>query len=511
MAYTLFAAIDVGSNDVSMKIYQISASKGIKTLDYVSQYLALGRDTFRIGKISYELVEELCQVLLRFKEKMKEYKVTEYLAYGSTAIREAANREVILDQIALRTGLSVRIVSNSERHYLMYKGIASHTSDFNAVIQKDTAILDMGAGSVQISIFDKQALAVSQKLRIGAMRVQGLLENEQERVSGFQDMIEEYIGNELSTFENFYMKDHAIKNIIAVGDEISALVKLVPELAIKKSVTQEQINMIYERVQHIKPQHMSMKYGIPVEVANLLLPAVIVYKMFLDRSKAELIWTPGIDLCDAIAADYADRKKKVVLNHNFEEDILSISKNLAKRYHCNKTHINDVMVIALEIFDRMKKIHGLNKRSRLLLQLAVILHDCGKYVNMNSGGADGYNIIMGTEIIGLSHKERQLVANLVKYNTVWLPSYDRIEGEISREEYILISKLTAILRVANALDRSHKQKITKIKVSLSENKLVLSTDAMEDISLEKALFKSKADFFEEVYGIRPMIKQRRSF
>ena len=223
MAYTLFAAIDVGSNDVSMKIYQISASKGIKTLDYVSQYLALGRDTFRIGKISYELVEELCQVLLRFKEKMKEYKVTEYLAYGSTAIREAANREVILDQIALRTGLSVRIVSNSERHYLMYKGIASHTSDFNAVIQKDTAILDMGAGSVQISIFDKQALAVSQKLRIGAMRVQGLLENEQERVSGFQDMIEEYIGNELSTFENFYMKDHAIKNIIAVGDEISAL------------------------------------------------------------------------------------------------------------------------------------------------------------------------------------------------------------------------------------------------------------------------------------------------
>ena len=200
-----------------------------------------------------------------------------------------------------------------------------------------------------------------------------------------------------------------------------------------------------------------------------------------------------------------------MLNHNFEEDILSISKNLAKRYHCNKTHINDVMVIALEIFDRMKKIHGLNKRSRLLLQLAVILHDCGKYVNMNSGGADGYNIIMGTEIIGLSHRERQLVANLVKYNTVWLPSYDRIEGEISREEYILISKLTAILRVANALDRSHKQKITKIKVSLSENKLVLSTDAMEDISLEKALFKSKADFFEEVYGIRPMIKQRRSF
>lgn len=511
MAYSIFAAIDVGSNDVSMKIYQVSSSTGIKQLDYASQYLALGRDTYRYGKINYDLVEELCQVLLRFKSKMKEYRVKEYWAYASSAIREAANREVILDQIKLRTDIDVKVVSNSERHYLMYKGIASQTANFNNVIQKNTAILDMGAGSVQISIFEKQALAVTQNLRIGAMRIQGLLEQEEDRIIGFQGMLKEYVGNELSTFENFYMKDRSIKNIIAVGDEIEAMVKTVPELSITDSIDSEQMDYICERISSKQPPQLSAEYGIPLEIASLLLPAAVVYQVFLGGAKAELIWRPGVDFCDSMAADYADTKKKVPLSHDFQEDILSMARNTAKRYRCNQTHINDVSDIALEIFDRMKKIHGLDKRSRLLLQIAVILHDCGKYININAGGEDAYNIIMATEIIGLSHNERELVANIVKYNTVWLPSYANIPKRMSRDNYIVISKLTAILRVANALDRSHKQKIKSIKANLSDKTLVIQTDTVADISLEKALFAPKADFFEEVYGIRPIIKQRRTF
>lgn len=509
MAYSIFSAIDVGSNDVSMKIYQISKSGGIKQLDYVSQYLAIGRDTYRYGKIGNGLVDELCQVLLRFQKKMEEYRVDDYFACASSAFREASNREVILDQVKLKTGIDIKVVSNSERHYLMYKGIASRKTDFNKVIQKNTAILDMGAGSVQISVFDKQALALTQNLKIGAMRIQGLLSNQQDRIIGFQDMLIEYISNELDTFSNYYMKDRSVKNIIAVGDEIEAMKKIVPELAIQDSITGTQMEQIYKRVASAQPQNLAEQYGLPIEVATILLPAAMVYKIFLERSKAELIWTPGIDLCDSIAADYANEKGKVLLNHDFQQDILSIARNIAKRYHCNKVHIADVLEIALPIFDRMKKIHGLTNRERLLLQIAVILHDCGKYINMNAGGNEAYNIIMATEIIGLSHKERELVANIVKYNTIWLPSYMELNQGMSRDDYIIISKLTAILRVANALDRSHKQKIDKISVSLQDNILYLKTDTIADISLEKALFSTKANFFEEVYGILPVIKQRR--
>ncbi|MCR4717053.1 MAG: exopolyphosphatase [Lachnospiraceae bacterium] len=511
MAYTTFAAIDVGSNDVAMKIYQISAGKGIKQIDYVSQYLAIGRDTYRYGKIRSELIDELSQVLSRFQKKMKEYQVDAYLAYASSALREADNREFILDQIYLKTGIDINVLSNSERHYLMYKGIASRTVDFNNVIQKNTAIIDMGAGSIQISIFDKQALSVTQNLKIGSMRLKGLLEGNQKIGAGYKDMLAEYISNEIDSFSNYFMKDKSIKNIIAVGDEIDAMRRLAPELHITDSIDSNQMAIIYDRIVKTSAEDISDKYEIALEVADILLPAAEIYKCFLDRSKAEIIWTPGIDLCDSIAAEYADESGKVKLSHDFKQDIVSMAKSVSKRYHSNRAHISNVSNIGLEIFDTMKDIHGLTSRNRLYLQIAIILHDCGKYITMNAGGRESYNIIMASEIIGLSHRERELVAMIVMYNTVYLPAFSELEGELSREEYITITKLIAILRVANAMDRSHKQKVGKIEVERKNKKLMLNVDSLADISLEKVLFEPKADFFEEVYGIRPIIKQRRNF
>jgi exopolyphosphatase/guanosine-5'-triphosphate,3'-diphosphate pyrophosphatase len=106
---------------------------------------------------------------------------------------------------------------------------------------------------------------------------------------------------------------------------------------------------------------------------------------------------------------------------------------------------------------------------------------------------------MATEIIGLSHKERKMVANIVKYNTT----------EIEPETDLTIIKLTAILRVANALDRSHKQKLKDSRVELKENQLIINTKCKDDITLEKGLFVDKAEFFEEVYGIKVIIKQKK--
>ena len=137
--------------------------------------------------------------------------------------------------------------------------------------------------------------------------------------------------------------------------------------------------------------------------------------------------------------------------------------------------------LALTIFDKLKNVHGLGRRERLLLQIAVLLHDCGKYINMSRSSECSYNIIMATEMIGLSHLERELVA-----------------------------KLTAILRVANALDRSHRQKIREIKVTLKDNHTMqILVDTTEDLTLEQALFGEKAEFFEEVYSIRPVLKAKR--
>ena len=120
---------------------------------------------------------------------------------------------------------------------------------------------------------------------------------------------------------------------------------------------------------------------------------------------------------------------------------------------------------------------------------------------------DEYKI---TEILGLSHKERMEVANVVRYNPLYLPSKDKISAELDGCDYIVIAKLAAILRIANILDKSHMQKIEDISVTLKEDKLIILAKTYEDISLEAGLFEARADFFEQIYGIRPVLRVKRS-
>ena len=167
--------------------------------------------------------------------------------------------------------------------------------------------------------------------------------------------------------------------------------------------------------------------------------------------------------------------------------------------------------LALTIFDSMKKIHGMGARERLLLQIAVQLHDCGKYISMGDVAECSYRIIMATEIIGLSTEERQIIASAVRYNTTEFVYYDKIEVEsgVDRRRYLLIAKLAAILRLANAMDRSHYQKVQGLRAVLKDRELQLVIDSDRDFSLELGLLKDKVAFFEEVFGIHLVLRRKR--
>jgi exopolyphosphatase/guanosine-5'-triphosphate,3'-diphosphate pyrophosphatase len=200
--------------------------------------------------------------------------------------------------------------------------------------------------------------------------------------------------------------------------------------------------------------------------------------------------------------------------HNFENDILVASKNIAKRYSTGKDHIKGTTDIALTIFDSMKKVHGMGQRERLYLRLAAILHDCGKYISLLNVGEASYDIIMATEMIGLSHMEREIVANVVRFNHSDFVYYGQAQERpmgLDKASYLTVAKLTAILRLANSLDRSHKQKMKGVKAVLQENELILKVDTQEDITLEKGFFQTSTEFFKEVYSITPVIRQKKKF
>ena len=129
---------------------------------------------------------------------------------------------------------------------------------------------------------------------------------------------------------------------------------------------------------------------------------------------------------------------------------------------------------------------------------------------MNGAAENSYSIIMSTEIMGLSEKERTEVANVVRYNSVDFPDYKEAQGRIGNGDYMTIAKISAILKVANAMDRSHKQKASDYQIVVKDKQLLITVDTLYDLALERGLFDDKADFFEQVYGIKPVLRQKRS-
>lgn len=506
----IFAAIDVGSYELSMKIFELSSKNGMREIDCIRQRVELGTETYITGKISSSKVDEICRVLKEFSQIMKGYHADAYKAYGTSAIREMENGRIILDQIAIRTGIKIDVLSNSEQRFLDYKSVASKSKTFHKVMEKGTAIVDIGGGSIQISLFDKDVLVTTQNIRLGVLRLWENLRILNAKPSAFEELLDEMAITQLDVFKKLHLKEKLIPNLIIVDDYLSPIIQKNLQAGM------ELMNLdVFEKIIQIlrsKPIGVvAREWNIPEEQAIFTYISAMMIKSLASIMNTECIWAPGVALCDGIAYEYAQKEKFIIPDHNFEQDIIGCAMNISKRYMGSRKRAETLEQITMTIFDGMKKVHGLGKRERLLLQIAVILHDCGKYISLVNLADCSYNIIMSTEIIGLSHLEREIVANVVKYNHSDFDYYVTMSqnSTLDSVSYLTIAKLTAILRVANALDRSHRQKFKNVKAALKDNELIITTDTTADTTLERGLFTERAAFFEEVYSIKPVIRQKK--
>ena len=496
-----FAAIDIGSFELTMKIYEFSGKNHMREVDYISRRLDLGTDTYSRGKISNDKMDELCRTLNEFRDIMKTYRVEEYHVCATSAIRETENTTIVQDQIAQRTGMNIEVLSNSEQRFLDYKAVAARGEAFRRIIQEKTAILDIGGGSIQLSLFENEKLVSTQNLRLGVLRIYEFLNRYAQKSSQYENIIDEMAMAQLEIYKKLYLKDREIKNLIVIDDYISPIALRRARGVVSKTViSTEEFATILEQLKN--------KSFFTEESTPLIFISAVLINRIAELMEAKSIWMPGASLCDGMAYEYAEKMKMFQGEHDFEEDIIACAMNISKRYMGSRKRAETLENISITIFDAMKKIHGLKKRERLYLRLAAILHDCGKYISMVNIGETSYQIIMATEIIGLSHTEREIVANVVRFNHSPFVYYgQQTTRGLDRDAYMIVAKLTAILRLASGMDRSHKQKLSGLKGTLKDNQLLLTIDTQEDITLEKGFFEDREEFFKEVFSIKPVLKQ----
>ncbi|MDO4616755.1 MAG: exopolyphosphatase [Lachnospiraceae bacterium] len=512
MQITSFAAVYIGSYDIILELFEISKKTGIKRVDTIRHRLELGKEVIAEGKISASTVDALCEILLDYRRIIDGYQADGFRVIASSAMRQAQNNLFILGKIQLLTGFHVEILSNSELRFLNYKSVASIESRFNACIEKGTAIVDLDSGSIQISLFDKNALVNTQNIRIGILLIRERLSQIARETTDYTTLVEEYIQNEISSYKKMYLKDRKIENVILLGDVFTwpGIRSIEPELS-GSVMNREEFQSWYQKLADVPPAELCRNFGLNQEYASLIIPAAIIYHRFVEELGASSVWLPGEDPVRGLAYEFAEQKKLMKMQHDFDHDIYMAGRHIGKRYAVNKAHVDNMDMTATALFDAAKKVHGRGSRERLLLRLAVMLHGVGKYISCNGVPESNYNIIMANEIIGLSHAEREMVALITKYNTLEFPAYEemRENSSLSKKQYLITAELTAILRVANALDRSHKQKVQSIRTVWKEQQLTVHLHVSQDYTLELGTIGEKLEFFSEVFGVRPELKVRR--
>lgn len=509
--FELVAAIDVGSNALRMIIGQITAKGEILILEEVKKVTHIGRDTFALGKIEIETMHATCQSLKNFVKLMNDYKVKHYRAVATSGIREAANREYILEQIRTRTGLNVEVINNAEERLLTYKAIRDHLSQAEKFRQEGAMIVDIGSGGVESSVYSAGNLQFTEYIKVGSLRLKEILTDLERQTLHFPEIMEEFIESK-SYLLRPRVKELRVKHFIGLGGEMSTISRLClneQEMQSEKFIKKSILSKLYSNIRAMTTDQIVKEFKMEHRKAEVLLPSVIIFHTFLEMTEAEGIYIPMVSLRHGLLADMVDNQFDTIRKLDFHNDIISSVRYMGKRYNLDMPHALHVEELALSIFDQTMRIHRLSQRERMYLQIAAILHDVGKFINLNQHHIHSYNIIRAQNIMGSSDEEFAIIAHIARYHSEENPApFHQTYYAMSPMDRIIVSKLAAILKLADSLDISHKQKITNVEIARHGNELHFSVPTMKDVLLEKWSFENRSTYFEEVMGHKPVFVVR---
>ena len=252
-------------------------------------------------------------------------------------------------------------------------------------------------------------------------------------------------------------------------------------------------------------ESIANRFAIPEEKAAVLYTALFIYHGMLRFCPgAKSFLAPVVDISEAVVRYLLIPKAGAEWDAYLQQSALACAEQTALRFGCDLDHCRFIGDFACKIFDKMKRVHGLDPSKRLILQLAATLHSCGRFVSVRQHNRCTFDLIKGMDIFGLSSSEVlevAFVAGSISNNLAVEENQDF--ALLPNEEKLVISKMAAMFRMANALDKYHRAKLRDLKVSMEEDRVIFKAEASGNTLLERWSFRESAAFFTDVFGLSP--------
>ena len=508
--YTTFAAIHLGSEMVSMQITEYRNTDRYKIVERCNRRIRLGEATFKNKIIPFKLVSEICEILQGFKLLMEEYGVEEYVMQATTAVREASNQVFLLDQIYNKTGLIVDVVDMPKEIYTKFVAIRNTLKQEKISSERaGMLMMDISSGGLGVTLVRDEKICYQENFHVGIIRIKESFERNRRESIHFNKALTEFLSSTIGPVRN-ELGDDRVEYLVLSGTETELLLRMLglDEEQMVHHIKAEHFHAFFDKMRQLTLPQLISAYKIPESTAELVLPTVLLYEQLLHLIPAREIIITADRFIDGMQLLHIGMKTNAAMRKDWEQELISLFHTIGKRYLYDKKHAQQVERLSLVIFDKIAKSYGMGEHERLLLRATCILHDIGKYICMRSHSIYTYQLIMSTDIIGLTEKDKKIVALASYYHANRL--FDKTNTrapQVESELVAVVAKLAAIVRLADALDRSYMQKIHSCTVTLKDNKLKVQAASKEDLALEIWTFADKSDFFEEVYGIEPVLER----
>jgi exopolyphosphatase / guanosine-5'-triphosphate,3'-diphosphate pyrophosphatase len=511
----ILAAIDLGTNSFHLVIVNVNSKGQFKVLTRDKEVVRLGSSSNDMKIITEEAVERGISTLKRFKMVCDSFNA-EIRAIGTSAIREALNKDIFINAVLEHTGIQIEVVTGLEEARLIYLGVLQALKVFD----KRILLIDIGGGSTEFLVGEKGNVLFANSVKVGAIRLtQRYFKDKKIKqqaideaslfvkslvnpvVRSLQEYNYEMVVGTSGTITNIGMINYAESN--PYEDDQFILNNYVYDSESLKKV----VKKIY------KAETISERSDIPgldANRADIITAGAVILEQLFNELKIKKITVSSYALREGIIIDTISKQQIGFQLGNLSNVCYNSIITLAENCGYDKPHCEQALKLSVILFDFLKEKYSLTDSDKEYLEAAALLHDIGHRVSHSQHHKHSYYLIKNSEMLGFNDNEIEMIANIARYHRKSHPK-PKHEGynRLNNADRDKVRKLAGIFRIADGLDRGHKQIVEGMDIMESDKTLTLKlkTKPDTDFTLEIWGANLRKSLFEESFGYKVIIQK----